>query len=60
MATQFKKGDAVQLNSVTPSGPVEKIRMAEDGSIHYLISWTDKNDHLQTRWFEESELIAVE
>lgn len=59
MATKFVKGEVVKVNTVVPEGPVEKLRMDEDGVFWYQISWTDINDVSQTRWFREDELIAV-
>ena len=41
MATAFKKGDIVKAQAVVPQGPVEALRMLEDGTVQYLISWTD-------------------
>ena len=58
MATKFKKGDVVKLNSVVPEGPVEALRMDEDGNFFYLISWTDAQGNTQQRWFAEDDLIA--
>ena len=58
MATKFKKGDVVKLNAVVPEGPVEALRMDEDGNFFYLISWTDVEGNTQQRWFDEDELIA--
>jgi hypothetical protein len=58
MSTKFKKDELVRVNAVVPSGPVQKIRMTEDGEVFYMISWTDARGMLQTRWFSESELAA--
>ena len=55
----FKKGDTVKTIAVLPQGPVEAMRMDEDGNVSYMISWTDVNGTVQTRWFEESELVAA-
>jgi len=55
----FKKGDTVKTIAVLPQGPVEAMRMDEDGNVSYMVSWTDVNGTVQTRWFEESELAAV-
>jgi hypothetical protein len=33
MATAFKKGDVVQLNTVIPQGPVLALRMNDDGEV---------------------------
>lgn len=59
MATMFKKGDTVKLVAVVPQGPVEALRMDEDGNFHYLISWTDTNGVVHSRWFEEAQLTAA-
>lgn len=56
MATKFVKGQDVKLKAVTPSGPVEKLRMDEDGQFSYLISWQDANGITQQRWFIEEDL----
>ena len=58
MATKFKKGDAVRLNTVVPAGPVQALRMDEDGNFFYLIEWVDVDGRTQQRWFKEDELIA--
>ena len=55
----FNKGDVLKALAVIPEGPVEAMRMEEDGNIQYLISWTDANNQVQTRWFDEAQLIAV-
>lgn len=59
MATAFKKGDNVKLNSVVPEGPVQALRMDEDGNFFYLVEWTDADGNDQQRWFEESQLVAA-
>jgi hypothetical protein len=56
MATTFSKEQNVRLKTVVPQGPVEAIRMEEDGTVFYRISWTDDAGNSQTRWFAESEL----
>lgn len=56
MATTFTKGQNVRLKTVVPQGPVEALRMEEDGTVFYRISWTDAAGNVQTRWFAESEL----
>jgi len=58
MATKFKKGDMVKAVAVIPEGPVEALRMDEDGNFFYQISWTDVNGETQQRWFDEAELTA--
>lgn len=58
MAT-FKKGDIVKAKTVVPEGPVEAMRMDEDGNISYLLSWVDGDEVAQTRWFAESDLEAA-
>lgn len=57
MAT-FKKGEVVKVKAVVPSGPVEKMRMDDDGNVQYLIEWTDENGATQQRWFDEAQLVA--
>lgn len=59
MATVFKKGDAVKIVVAAPQGPVEALRMTEDGDVQYLISWTDAAGVVQTRWFDEAQLTAA-
>jgi len=58
MATKFKKGDVVAVNSVIPSGPVQALAMDEDGVFRYLITWTDADGVEHTRWFTEDKLVA--
>ena len=60
MATKFKKGDVVEVLAVKPQGPVEALRMDEDGNFFYLISWTDLDGNQQQRWFAEDQLIAAQ
>jgi hypothetical protein len=55
----FKKGDTVKLVAVIPQGPVESMRMDEDGNVQYLISWTDLNGNVHSRWFDEAQLASV-
>jgi hypothetical protein len=55
----FKKGDVVKAAAVIPQGPVEKVRMDEEGNVYYLISWTDAEGTSHTRWFNEAVLIAA-
>lgn len=59
MATQFKKGDVVKVRAVVPEGPVQALRMDEDGVVSYLIEWTDTEGNVQQRWFEEDTLIGA-
>ena len=56
---QFKKEDVVRLKGVVPQGPVQKLRMDDDGNVSYLIEWTDAEGLVQQRWFDEADLIAV-
>jgi len=41
MATTFTKDQTVRLKTIVPQGPVEALRMEEDGTVFYRISWTD-------------------
>ncbi len=58
MAT-FKKGDVVKTAGVVPQGPVEAMRMDEDGNVQYLISWTDAYEVTQSLSFYESQLTSA-
>jgi hypothetical protein len=59
MATKFIKGEEVKIIAVVPQGPVEKLRMDEDGNFWYLLSWVDANGNAQERWFAEQELVKA-
>jgi uncharacterized protein YodC (DUF2158 family) len=58
MAT-FKKGDVVKVRATIPQGPVESMRMDEDGNVQCLISWTDSDKVTHSRWFDEDQLTAA-
>lgn len=59
MATAFVKGQPVKVLAVTPEGPVQALRMDEDGNFFYLVEWADLDGMPQSRWFAEAELIAA-
>jgi uncharacterized protein YodC (DUF2158 family) len=59
MATKFTKGQEVKLVATVPQGPVQALRMSEDGVISYLIEWVDADGETKQRWFEEDQLTAV-
>lgn len=59
MATKYAKDELVKVNSVVPQGPVEKLRMDEDGNFFYLISWTNAEGVTQQRWFAEADLTVA-
>lgn len=59
MATKFAKDQVLKVNAVVPQGPVQKLRMDEDGNFFYMIEWTDRNGQVQSRWFAESDLTEV-
>jgi len=59
MATKFIKGQEVKLAAVVPQGPVQALRMDEDGNFFYFLDWVDVNGNSQSRWFAESDLEAV-
>mgnify|MGYP007049618671 CR=1 FL=1 len=59
MASTFKKGDLVKAIAVIPTGPVESVRMLEDGTIKYLVSYTDVNGVAQQRWFSENQIVTA-
>lgn len=60
MATKFKKGEAVKLNVAVPQGSVDALRMDEDGNVQYMMTWTDADGQVQSRWFDEDQLAAAE
>ena len=55
----FKKGDVVKLKAVVPSGPIQAMRMSEDGDVYCLLEWTDVGGATQSRWFLQSELTSA-
>jgi uncharacterized protein YodC (DUF2158 family) len=59
MATMFAKSQVVRLKAVVPQGPVQALRMDEDGVVSYLVQWTDAAGQTQSRWFTEDELEAA-
>lgn len=59
MATAFKKGDQVKVQIHQPQGPVDALRMDEDGNVQYLISWVDADGVTQSRWFDEDQITAA-
>ena len=59
MATKFKKGEVVKVAAVVPSGPVQALRMDEDGVVYCLIEWVDAQGQAQQRWFKEDDLIGA-
>lgn len=59
MATKFVKDQNVKVRAVTPEGPVQKLRMDEDGNFFYLLEWVDADGNQQSRWFAEDDLVAV-
>lgn len=59
MATKFTKGQAVQVLATIPQGPVQALRMTEDGEFFYQIEWVDENGITQNRWFTETALTEA-
>jgi hypothetical protein len=59
MATKFAKGNTVRLVGVVPQGPVQALRMDEEGNFFYLMEWTDSEGNTQQRWFAEDQLEAA-
>lgn len=55
----FKKGDKVRLKVTVPQGEVAHMRMDEDGTIWYLMSWA-VGETTQERWFTFEELESAE
>jgi hypothetical protein len=58
MATMFTKGQTVKIKTVVPEGPVEALRMDENGTFFYLVKWTDVDGASHERWFAEADLTA--
>lgn len=56
----FKKGDVVKLVAVVPQGPIQAMRMDDEGNVSCLVEWTDENGDVQQRWFAEGALVAAE
>lgn len=59
MATKFKKGEEVRINTPVPQGPVLQFRLDEEGDAEYLVQWTDAEGDVQERWFAEAQLQGV-
>lgn len=59
MATKFVKGQEVKATGVIPQGPVQALRMDEDGNFFYMIEWVDADGNSQQRWFAEADLAAA-
>lgn len=59
MATKFSKGQEVKVNAVIPQGPVQALKMDENGNFYYLVGWTDEKGVDQTRWFDEADLVSA-
>jgi hypothetical protein len=59
MATKFTKNQQVKLIGTVPEGPVQKLRMTEDGNVEYLVMWTDIDGNVHERWFQEDHLTSV-
>jgi hypothetical protein len=58
MATKFKKGDAIKLNTPVPQGTVAALRMDEDGNVSYMMEWQD-GENTHARWFAEEQLTQA-
>jgi hypothetical protein len=59
MATKFTKGQNVKVQLAVPKGPVQGLRMTEDGEFFYNIEWTDAEGNKQNRWFPEAALTEA-
>jgi hypothetical protein len=59
MATKFVKDQVVKVKAVVPQGPIQKLRMDEDGNFFYMIAWTDEKGNTHQRWFKESDLVEA-
>ena len=56
MAATYKKGTMVKAIAVIPTGPVESVRMLDDGTVVYLVTYTDVNGVETQRWFDEDQI----
>lgn len=59
MASTFKKGDVVKLVTIVPEGPIQSIRMNDEGVVYYLVQWVDEMGADQQRWFSEDQLMLA-
>lgn len=59
MASKFKKDQVLRLKTVVPQGPVQKVRMTEEGEVEYLIVFTAADGQQHERWFNEAALEAA-
>jgi hypothetical protein len=59
MASTYRKGDMVKAVAIIPTGPVESIRMLDDGTVVYLVTYTNVNGEEQQRWFDEDQITAA-
>jgi len=60
MALMFQKGQTVTLKTpAVPTGPVVGFKVDGEGTVSYLVEWTDAAGEAQQRWFTEDELTAV-
>lgn len=59
MAATFKKGTIVKAIAVIPTGPVESVRMLDDGTVMYLVTYTDVNGVEHQRWFDEDQITSA-
>lgn len=49
----------VKAVAIIPTGPVESIRMLDDGTVVYLVTYTNVNGEEQQRWFDEDQITAA-
>ena len=59
MATKFTKGQNVKVQTTVPQGPVQALRMTEDGEFFYNVEWADAEGVKQNRWFPEAALTEA-
>jgi aminoglycoside phosphotransferase (APT) family kinase protein len=55
----FKKGDKVRLKTDVPAGEITKMRMDDDGTVWYLMSW-NSGQTAHERWFIADEIESAE
>lgn len=59
MALSFKRGDTVRQIVPAPIvGTVAELAVSGD-SVIARVEWTDEQGQQQSRWFDESQVVAV-
>lgn len=56
----IKTGATVRLIQPVIEGTVKKREIGDDDRVRVLVEWTDPSGETTQRWFDESELEAVQ